>query len=85
MEGTEDGSGRGEQWLPRERLPPVPRQDDESRRRREPGYCFILLFPNSPAKPESRDQRLKTLVTGSWPGWEMVRATGDATDGRDGA
>lgn len=41
MERTEDGGGRGEQWLPGELLPPVSRQDDESRRRREPGYGFI--------------------------------------------
>lgn len=27
-----------------------------------------LLFPNLPAKPDSWDQRLKKLVTGSWLG-----------------
>lgn len=36
-------------------------------------------------KPESWDQRLKKLITGSWPGRETVPATKDATDGCDGA
>lgn len=46
---------------------------------------LCLLFPNLSAKPESWDQRLRKLVTGWWPGWEMVPAAGDTVDGCDRA
>lgn len=73
MEGTGNGGRKEERRLPAE----LAEERDLA--------LLCLLFPNCSVKPESWDRRLRKLVTGCWPGWEMAPAAGDTMDGCDRA